>query len=42
MVGVVDAVKMLSVAGNPEIEETARRVNEKLRRAVDSVVRAAG
>jgi len=37
-VGVVDAAKMLSVVGNPSMEEMARQVNEKLRRAVDSVV----
>ena len=39
-VGVVDAAKMLSVVGHPEMEELARQVNEKLRRAVDSVVKA--
>jgi uncharacterized protein (DUF302 family) len=37
VVGVVDAVKMLSIVGNPGMEEMARQVNEKLRRAVDSV-----
>jgi uncharacterized protein (DUF302 family) len=36
-VGVVDAVKMLSVVGNPAMETMARQVNEKLRRAVDLV-----
>ena len=36
-VGVIDAVRMLSVADNPEMEELAREVNEKLRRALDSV-----
>ncbi len=36
-VGVIDAVKMLSVADNPEMEGLAREVNEKLRRALDSV-----
>jgi uncharacterized protein (DUF302 family) len=36
-VGVVDAAKMLSVVGNPAMEEMARLVNEKLRRAVDRV-----
>jgi len=35
-VGAIDAVKMLSVIGNPEMEEMARQVNEKLRRAVDA------
>jgi hypothetical protein len=36
-VGVVDAAKMLSVVGNPAMEAMARQVNEKLRRAVDTV-----
>ena len=36
-VGAVDAVKMLSIVGNPAMEGMARQVNEKLRRAVDSV-----
>src|ERR1017187_10484761 len=36
-VGVVDAVRMLSVANHPEMEGLARQVNEKLRRALDSV-----
>lgn len=36
-VGVVDAVKMLSVTGRPELEEAARQVNEKLRRVLDAV-----
>jgi uncharacterized protein (DUF302 family) len=35
--GVVDAAKMLSVVGNPAMEEMARGVNEKLRRALNSV-----
>jgi len=35
-VGAIDAVKMLSVIGNPEMEEMARQVKEKLRRAVDA------
>jgi uncharacterized protein (DUF302 family) len=39
-VGAVDAAKMLSVVGNPEMEQMARQVNEKLHRAVDSVVQA--
>jgi hypothetical protein len=37
-VGTVDAAKMLSVVGNPELEEMSRQVNEKLRRVVDRVV----
>ena len=37
VVGAVDAVKMLSIVGNPEMETMARQVNEKLRRAVDRV-----
>jgi uncharacterized protein (DUF302 family) len=36
-VGVIDAVKMLSIMGNPTMEGFAREVNEKLRRAVDRV-----
>jgi uncharacterized protein (DUF302 family) len=36
-VGAVDAVKLLSVVGNAAVEGMARQVNEKLRRAVDSV-----
>ena len=36
-VGVVDAVRMLSVANQPEMEGLARQVNEKLRRALDAV-----
>jgi uncharacterized protein (DUF302 family) len=36
-VGAVDALKLLSVVGNPAMEVMARQVNEKLRRAVDSV-----
>jgi uncharacterized protein (DUF302 family) len=40
-VGVVDAVKMLSVVGNLEMETMARQVNEKLRRAVDNAVAGA-
>lgn len=36
--GVVDATKMLSVVGNPEMETMAHQVNEKLRRALNSVV----
>lgn len=35
--GVVDAGKMLSIVGNPEMAPMAAEVNEKLRRAVDSV-----
>ncbi len=38
-VGAVDAVKMLSVVGKPEMEEMARQVNDKLRRAVDAVAK---
>jgi uncharacterized protein (DUF302 family) len=36
-VGVVDAVTMLSVVGNPEVEKLARQVTQSLRRVVDSV-----
>lgn len=34
-VGAVDAEKMLSVVGNPEMGPMAQQVNEKLRRAID-------
>jgi uncharacterized protein (DUF302 family) len=36
-VGAVDALRMLSVANDPDMEGLAREVNEKLRRALDSV-----
>ena len=38
VVAAIDAKAMLSVIGeNPEIEETARQVNERLRRAIEHV-----
>lgn len=33
----IDAVKMLSVVGNPVLETVAKLVNEKLRRVIDSL-----
>lgn len=36
-VGAVDAQKLLSVVGRPEMEGLAREVNDKLRRVVDAV-----
>ena len=36
-IGVVNAVKMLSVANQPGMEGLARQVNEKLQRALDTV-----
>ena len=36
-VGAVDAVRMLSVTNQTEMEELAGKVNEKLRRALDSI-----
>jgi uncharacterized protein (DUF302 family) len=36
-VGVVDALKMLSIADRPEMEGLAREANQKLGRALDSV-----
>jgi uncharacterized protein (DUF302 family) len=36
-VGAIDAVRMLSVANQPDMEGLARQVNEKLRRALDTV-----
>ena len=37
-VGVVDAMKMLSIANHPEMESLAHEVNVKLRRALEAVV----
>jgi uncharacterized protein (DUF302 family) len=37
-VGVVDAEKMLSVVGNPGMEQMARDVNKKLRSVVNNIV----
>jgi len=37
VVGAVDAAKMLSVTGNSNLSAAAEVVNEKLRRAIDSV-----
>ncbi len=36
-IGAVDAVRMLSVANHTEMEGLAEKVNEKLRRALDSI-----
>ena len=35
--GVVDATKMLSIVGNPEMESMARQVDERLRRVLNGV-----
>lgn len=37
IVAAIDAAKMLSVAENPKLEETAKTVNEKLKRAINSI-----
>ena len=37
VVTAIDAVKMLSVADNPNMVETAATVNEKLRRAIENI-----
>lgn len=37
VVSAVDAAKMLSVVGNPRLESTAAKVNEKLHRVIDSL-----
>ena len=37
VVAAIDASKMLSVVGHPQLEATAQEVNEKLRRVIDSV-----
>lgn len=36
-VAAVDAAKMLSVVGNPGLEDTARQVNERLRNVIDNL-----
>lgn len=36
-VGAIDALRMLSITGNREMEPLARQVNEKLKRALDSI-----
>ncbi len=41
LVGTVDAARMLSVVGNAAMEPMAAQIDEKLRRAVDSVKKAA-
>jgi hypothetical protein len=33
----IDAAKMMTVVGNPQLEATAKHVNEKLRRVIDSL-----
>ncbi|HVB86585.1 MAG TPA: DUF302 domain-containing protein [Candidatus Dormibacteraeota bacterium] len=40
-VGVVDAAKMLSITGRPELEPLAREVDERLRRALNAVAPSA-
>jgi uncharacterized protein (DUF302 family) len=37
VVSAVDAALMLSVVGNPKLESTVTKVNEKLRRVIDSL-----
>jgi uncharacterized protein (DUF302 family) len=37
VVAAIDAVKMMSVVQNREVESTAAQVNEKLRRVIDSL-----
>jgi len=37
VVAAIDAKKMLSIVGNPALEEAAAQVNEKLHRAVDKL-----
>ena len=36
-VSAVDAARMLSIVGNPTLEETAASVNQKLRRVIDAL-----
>ncbi|MEW6209931.1 MAG: DUF302 domain-containing protein [Acidobacteriota bacterium] len=37
VVAAIDASRMLSVVGKPSLEDTAEKVNEKLRRVIDSL-----
>lgn len=37
VVGLIDAVKMMEVTGNPELTEFAGEVNERLKRALDRI-----
>jgi uncharacterized protein (DUF302 family) len=37
VVAAIDAITMMSVVGNPEVESTAAQVNQKLRRVIDSL-----
>jgi uncharacterized protein (DUF302 family) len=37
VVSTIDADKMLSIVGNPQIETVAKQVNEKLRRVIDGI-----
>ncbi len=39
--GVVDAARMLSITGHPQMEPLAREVNDRLRRALDAVAPSA-
>ena len=38
VVSAIDADKMLSIVGNPQLETVAKQVNEKLRRVIDSIL----
>ena len=37
VVAAIDAIKMLSIVGKPELAATASQVNQKLRRVIDSL-----
>ncbi len=37
VVGAIDAEKMLSVVGNPELSKVAEQVNDRLRKVIDSL-----
>ncbi|MBO0797875.1 MAG: DUF302 domain-containing protein [Blastocatellia bacterium] len=37
VVAAIDADKMLSIVGNPQLETIAKQVNERLRRVIDSI-----
>jgi hypothetical protein len=37
MVAAIDAAKMMSVVGNPELEEAAAEVNARLQRVIEKL-----
>jgi uncharacterized protein (DUF302 family) len=39
--GIVDALKMLSITGHPQMEPLVRQINERLGRALDAIAPSA-